>query len=108
MTHRLSLISKGNGRWLLHGELTFAGIHRKMIDSPPFLRQGKEQIILDLSQVTSTDSAGLALMIEWIKQTRAHRLRLHFKNIPNQLLNLAKLTGLDKAPYFSLELQKKN
>jgi hypothetical protein len=24
------------------------------------------------------------------------------------LLNLAKLTGLDKAPYFSLELQKKN
>ncbi|MDQ5940218.1 MAG: hypothetical protein QG557_1168, partial [Pseudomonadota bacterium] len=27
MTHKLSLISKGNGRWLIHGDLTFAGIH---------------------------------------------------------------------------------
>ncbi|MEN9756747.1 MAG: hypothetical protein RL755_934 [Pseudomonadota bacterium] len=108
MTHKLSLISKGNGRWLIHGDLTFAGIHKKIIDNPPFIKQGSDNIILDLAQVTNTDSAGLALMIEWIKQTRAQRLRLHFKNIPNQLLNLAKLTGLDKAPYFSLELQKKN
>ena len=82
MTHKLSLISKGNGRWLIHGDLTFAGINKKIIDSPPFLRQGKENIILDLAEVSNTDSAGLALMIEWIKQSGQpfnHSPRRQFK-----------------------------
>ncbi|MEI6746873.1 MAG: STAS domain-containing protein, partial [Methylococcaceae bacterium] len=88
-----------------HGELTFASIHGKLVESPPFLR-GSKDIILDLAHVTNTDSAGLALMIEWIKITRHQRAQLHFKNVPKQLLNLAKLSGLDKTHYFSLKLNK--
>ena len=105
MNGKLSIVSKGNGRWLIHGELTFASIHGKLIDSPPFLRGGKD-IILDFAQVTTTDSAGLALMIEWIKLSRHQRAQLHFRNVPKQLLNLAKLSGLDKTHYFSLKLNK--
>jgi phospholipid transport system transporter-binding protein len=105
MNNKLSIVSKGNGRWLIHGELTFASIHGKLIDSPPFLRGGKD-IILDFSQVTNIDSAGLALMIEWIKVTRHYRAQLHFKNVPKQLLNLAKLSGLDKTHYFSLKIKQ--
>jgi len=105
MNSKLNIVSKGNGRWLIHGELTFASIHGELVESPPFLRGGKD-IILDLAQVTNTDSAGLALMIEWIKITRHYRAQLHFKNVPQQLLNLAKLSGLDKTHYFSLKLQK--
>ncbi len=104
MNGKLSIVSKGNGRWLIHGELTFASIHGKLIDSPPFLRGGKD-IILDFAQVTTTDSAGLALMIEWIKLSRHQRAQLHFRNVPKQLLNLAKLSGLDKTHYFSLKLK---
>ncbi len=102
---KLNIVSKGNGRWLIHGELTFASIHGKLVESPPFLRGGKN-IILDFAQVNNTDSAGLALMIEWIKITRHYRIQLHFKNVPTQLLNLAKLSGLDKTHYFSLKLNK--
>ena len=98
---KLSIASKGNGEWLIHGELTFASIQGKFIDSPPFLRGGKE-IILDFSHVTTTDSAGLALMIEWIKLSRHQHAKLQFRNVPKQLLNLAKLSGLDKTHYFSL------
>ena len=102
---KLNIVSKGNGRWLIHGELTFASLHHnKLIDSPPFLRAGKD-VILDFSQVTNTDSAGLALMIEWVKLTRHQRMQLHFKNVPKKLLNLAKLSGLDKTHYFSLKLK---
>ncbi|MCX7074684.1 MAG: STAS domain-containing protein [Methylococcales bacterium] len=107
MNSKLNIVSKGNGRWLIHGELTFASIHGKLVDSPPFLRGGKD-IILDFSQVTNTDSAGLALMIEWIKITRHYRTQLHFKNVPTQLLNLAKLSGLEKTHYFSFKLNKTN
>lgn len=98
---KLSIASKGNGEWLIHGELTFASIHGKLIDSPPFLR-GCKEIILDFSHVTTTDSAGLALMIEWIKLSRHQHAKLSFRNVPKQLLNLAKLSGLDKTHYFSL------
>lgn len=105
MSNKLSIVSKGDGQWLIHGELTFASINGKLIDSPPFLRTNQD-IILDFSHVTSTDSAGLALMIEWIKITRHQRSQLHFKNVPKQLLNLAKLSGLDKTHYFSLNTKK--
>jgi phospholipid transport system transporter-binding protein len=98
---KLSIASKGNGEWLIHGELTFASINEKFIESPPFLRGGKE-IVLDFSHVTTTDSAGLALMIEWIKLSRHQHAKLSFRNVPKQLLNLAKLSGLDKTHYFSL------
>lgn len=102
---KLSIVSKGNGQWLIHGELTFATIHNKLVESPPFLRAGRD-IVLDFSQVTLTDSAGLALMIEWIKAARHQRSQLHFKNVPKQLMNLAKLSGLDKTHYFSFKLKK--
>ena len=100
---KLRIASKGNGQWAIHGELTFASIQRKWIDSPPFLRG--RSVILDFSHVTNTDSAGLALMIEWVKQTRHQRSQLQFRNVPLQLLNLAKLSGLDKTRYFSLKLK---
>jgi len=35
-------------------------------------------------------------MIEWIKYARSKRTQTVFKNIPEQLRNLAKLSGLDK------------
>jgi phospholipid transport system transporter-binding protein len=104
MSSKLNIVSQSNGRWLIHGELTFASINDKLAELPPFLR-GNQDITLDFSQVTNTDSAGLALMIEWIKITRHQRAQLHFKNVPKQLLNLAKLSGLDKTHYFSLNTQ---
>jgi phospholipid transport system transporter-binding protein len=41
-------------------------------------------------------------MIEWIKLSRHQHAKLQFRNVPKQLLNLAKLSGLDKTHYFSL------
>ena len=79
-------------------------VHAVDCECPQFLRGGKD-IILDFAQVTTTDSAGLALMIEWIKLSRHQRAQLHFRNVPKQLLNLAKLSGLDKTHYFSLKLK---
>jgi phospholipid transport system transporter-binding protein len=39
-------------------------------------------------------------LIEWIKYTRSKRIPLKFKNIPEQLLTLAKLSGFDKSSHF--------
>ncbi len=74
------------------GDLTFASIDKKTVRALPLTKADK-QIIIDLDQVTNTDSAGLALLIEWLKLARKKHTRLLFENIPAQLLELARANG---------------
>jgi phospholipid transport system transporter-binding protein len=97
---KLSIVKEGKGSFIVDGDLTFAAMDKKTLKSFGFLTATK-QITIDLGGVGNADSAGLALMIEWVKMTRSKRVQLRFRNIPEQLLNLAKLSGLDKANYFN-------
>jgi phospholipid transport system transporter-binding protein len=98
---KLVIIDQGTGLFVVDGDLTFATIDKKTVKSFDFLKSTK-QVTIDLSRVTCTDSAGLALMIEWIKYTRHHRIQLRFKNIPEQLRKLAKLSGFDQSSHFTM------
>ena len=97
---KLNIVNEGSGRFTVDGDLTFFAIDKKAVNSFAFLATAK-QITLDLGKVGNADSAGLALMLEWVKQARSKRVQLHFVNIPGQLLNLAKLSSLDKLGYFN-------
>jgi len=96
----LNLIEHSPGYFTIEGNLTFASLDKETLKSFRFLK-GIETITIDLSKVGTTDSAGLALMIEWIRQSRMIRAQLRFKNIPEQLLALAKLSGFDETEYYS-------
>ncbi|MFZ2406828.1 MAG: STAS domain-containing protein [Methylobacter sp.] len=99
---RLNIIKESTGHFVIDGDLTFATIDKQTLKSFSFLKAAKE-ITVDLSRVANTDSAGLALMIEWIKYSRQNRTQLSFKNIPEQLLNLAKLSGFDQSSHFAVQ-----
>lgn len=96
----MNIINEGEGLFIIDGDLTFAGIDKKTVKSFEFLKSAK-QVTIDLERVSCTDSAGLALMIEWIKVARQHNGQLSFKNIPVQLRNLAKLSGFEISDYFA-------
>lgn len=96
---KLNIIDQGSGLFLIDGDLTFAAIDKRTLKASSFLNSGKD-VTVDLAGVVSTDSAGLALLIEWLKRARARRTHLHFRNIPQQLLTLAKLSGFDKTSHF--------
>lgn len=96
---KLTILNQGAGSFVVKGDLTFATISTKTLKLFDFAGISK-QITIDLSGVNSTDSAGLALMIEWIKYARHHRVHIVFKKIPEQLHNLAKLSGLDNTAHF--------
>lgn len=98
---KLNIIDKGAGLFAVDGDLTFASIDKQTVKSSPFSTSAKE-ITIDLQGVSCTDSAGLALMIEWLKHARSKRIHLRFQNIPKQLLTLAKLSGFDKTGHFTL------
>ncbi|MGZ5007814.1 MAG: STAS domain-containing protein [Methylobacter sp.] len=99
---RLNIIKQGPRHFIIDGDLTFATIDKQSLTSFSFLRAASE-VTVDLSRVANTDSAGLALMIEWIKYARHNRTQLSFKNIPEQLLNLAKLSGFDQSSHFAIQ-----
>lgn len=99
---RLNIIKQSAEHFTIDGDLTFATIDKQTLKSFSFLKAAKE-ITIDLGRVSCTDSAGLALMIEWIKYSRQNRTQLNFKNIPEQLLNLAKLSGFDQTSHFAVQ-----
>jgi len=98
--NKLEIIERGTGYFIINGDLTFSNIDKNTLQALP-LSTSIRAITLDLNQVGLTDSAGLALMIEWIKYARKKRIQTVLKNIPEQLHNIAKLSGLDKIGFLT-------
>lgn len=53
-----------------------------------------EHIIIDLKQVTYSNSAGVALLIEWQKQANRYNRQLAFINVPLQMHYIIQISGL--------------
>ena len=53
------------------------------------------ELEIDLSQVTACNSAGLALILEMIKDARANNITLNFEKLPESLLSIAKAYGIE-------------
>lgn len=81
------------GCYKISGNLTFATInHKTAITLEPGI---DASIKLDFKNVEMSDSAGLALIIEWLKAARAKQTAIHLENLPKQLLSLAELGGIN-------------
>ncbi len=55
---------------------------------------GNGELVFDLGAVTQVDSAGLGLVIEWLRLARASGRALKFVNMPTQMQVLASVNGL--------------
>jgi len=96
------LAKAGNGRWLLEGELSFETVLAVLESSANDLTDSRE-IQVDLKGVTRTDSAGLALLVEWLRESERAGNVITFTNVPEQLLAIARLCGLDEILSFQGE-----
>ena len=56
---------------------------------------GKVDLVFDLDQVDKTDSAGLALLLDWMKMAKKSGQSIGFKKIPKQMLDIANVSGLN-------------
>lgn len=93
-TGRLEFEPAGKGGFLLRGELTFATAAEALERSRELFR-GHAVIELDLSGVTAADSAGLALLLEWITWARGSARELQFHHMPEQLLAIAQISEVE-------------
>jgi len=90
----VQLASDGAGRYRISGELTFATV-RDALRAAQERFAGDAQLEVDLSAVTATDSAGLALLIEWYRLAARANKTIRFTGVPAQLLALAKIGDVD-------------
>jgi len=79
----------------ISGELSFATVNQVLEQSEKMF----EPIIdldIDLAEVSRSDSAGLALLVHWIKQANSSNKKIVFHNIPKQMLAIADVSGLNE------------
>lgn len=83
----------------LIGILTFntsakaLGLIKKYLES--LAKNNQNEITLNLSQVTRSDSSGLSVLSGIMREAKKNKVILKIKNVPEKLFNLARLSGLD-------------
>lgn len=88
------MIADASGQILLSGELSFE-------TAPHLLEQGYRVLRdnfdanFDLSAVSHTDSAGLALIIAWCRFAKQNSGRPRFIHIPEALCSLMRVTNVE-------------
>jgi phospholipid transport system transporter-binding protein len=86
---------EAGGRATVAGSLSFATVTGLLPAGARAIEEGKAASI-DLSAVSAGDSAGLALLIEWLSVAKAAGKTLHYENIPAQLMQLARVSEVEE------------
>ena len=89
-----SLTASGAGLIVVKGPVTFATAGT-LLDTGRALFAGQPAVTVNLHEVTNVDSAGLALLLEWLRQARAERRAVHFQGVPDKLFAIARLSGVE-------------
>lgn len=79
----------------ISGELNFATVVPLWNDSLPLLAQC-QTLSYDFANVTSSNSGGVVLLLEWVKYAKRHKKEIRFSHIPLQLQSIIRVSGLEK------------
>lgn len=85
----------GPGRLKARGELGFATAASALRDGLR-LMDGAPAWTVDLAGVAAGDSAGLAVLVEWLSAARARGGSLRYVDVPPQILAIARISGLEQ------------
>ena len=87
------LAGTGPGRFELTGPIGFADAARLLAEGDVVFAS-QESVEVDLARITRVDSAGLALLIEWLLAARAAGRALRYCNMPPAVASLAGISDV--------------
>jgi phospholipid transport system transporter-binding protein len=82
-----------SGRLQLAGQLDFSSVAGLRSSLSPFLKKGS-RLEIDLKAVDRTNSAALALLLQWQQDALDRNCRINFINLPEKLIDIAELHGI--------------
>lgn len=94
MSEAVKFEDAGGGRFRVEGRLGFDTV-AQALEASLRLFADYHAIELDLSGVTAADSAGVALLIEWVSRARRSKCTLHFRHVPEQIKALARISDVE-------------
>jgi phospholipid transport system transporter-binding protein len=88
------LEAAGEGKFALAGVLGFSTV-TALLKRSRELFDGQQTLAIDLKGVTQADSAGLALLLEWLSLARSSSRQIEFLNLPEQIRALARISEVE-------------
>jgi phospholipid transport system transporter-binding protein len=82
------------GQWQVTGELGFATVPKLYKTGYDVITE-HENLVFDLQDIIALDNSGLALLTAWVRLAKKLDKTISFVNLPNKLLDIAKLSGLE-------------
>ncbi len=93
----LQLARGADGNVRVHGPLTFATARRALALGRESLgASGAQALEIDCSGVTTCDSAGLAVLLEWLGLAKQAGRHLHYTQLPQDLTALAHISEVEE------------
>jgi phospholipid transport system transporter-binding protein len=87
------IVAVADGRFRVEGVLDFSTVGHLFAEGRRLFSAGGP-LDVDLGEVVQTNSAGLALLLEWLDLARRSNVSLRFRNLPESLARIAELTNL--------------
>ena len=88
------IVDHGGGCYQITGEVTFATAERILRDSGKMFAR-EPAVEIDLRDVVKTDSAGLALLLEWLRLGNESGAAVRFRNIPEKVRAIAQTAEVE-------------
>ena len=84
----------GDGRFALHGDLTYDTVSRAL-DLSKQVFADHASIELDLTDIANGDSAGLALLLEWVNWAKNYVREIRFVSVPDSISDIARISEVE-------------
>jgi phospholipid transport system transporter-binding protein len=92
----VDISESGEGRIVVTGELTFATAREaRQIGTLVLEGSRAPNFVIDCAAVTRADSAGLAVLLDWLSWARRKSKPLRLENLPPSLVAIAKISEVD-------------
>ena len=94
---RVGISESTKGRVVVTGELTFATARdARQLGVLVLEGSAAERIVIDCGGVTRADSAGLAVLLDWLAWGRRRSRPVSLHNLPASLLAIARISEVDE------------
>jgi phospholipid transport system transporter-binding protein len=94
---RVGVSEPAPGRVVVTGELTFASARDARQLGVLVLESSRaDRLVIDCGGVTRADSAGLAVLLDWLAWGRRKSRPVSLENLPASLVAIAKISEVDE------------
>ena len=90
----VTMTAAGEDRYLVSGPLLFQTVAEARLLGLRLLSE-RQRLVFDLSGVVQSDSAALALLVEWMREAHRRGTGVRFENVPSQLQAIARASQVD-------------